>query len=98
MAPRPVPPGPTTISAKLTPEVMAVDFGTDYTGCGAGGGKIVADVKKAPPANWVADAKVDFYPPVPIIPTGPGLHPPNPRLSRGPTPQTLIGLRPTAAV
>jgi hypothetical protein len=64
---------------KLTPEVFAVDWGA--TG-GGGSGKFVADVKKAPAANGVADAKVDFFPPVPVIPTGPSVHPPNPCISR----------------
>jgi hypothetical protein len=75
-----VPPGPQTISAKLTPEVMAVGSGTS----GAGGGKFVADVKKAPPVNWVADAKVDFHPPQPIHPPVP-IHPPTPVISTGPS-------------
>jgi hypothetical protein len=77
----------------LTPEVMAVHFGTgggvSLPDCGHTGG---SNVKKAPPANWVADAKVDFHPPVTITPTGPSLHPPNPCISRGPASQILIGL------
>jgi hypothetical protein len=81
-----IPPGPQTISAKLTPDVMAGNF---HIGGGIGGGKLVADVKNAPPANWVADCKV--APPATIVAdanvapqilTG-LLHPPNPCVVSG---------------
>jgi hypothetical protein len=73
-----VPPGPMTMTAKVAPEVRAVDFDT---GCK----KVVADVKKAPAAKFVADIKLGFHPHQPVIPTGPAS-------------QILIGLHPTKAV